>query len=107
MAVRLVSETEEEERARLVLHAVDPSREDTETATPPKETPPGRLQMIELMGTLARILGFRIQLAVGFLGGLGLGFYAASAGSIIALVAFGMYEAFIFAPLAYIAFRRG
>lgn len=105
--VRLLSEVEEAERAKLVLHAVEPSHDDKETASPPKETPPGRLELIELMGTLARILGFRVQLLLAFIGAVGLSGWAVAQHDALALTAAALYNATVLLPILFVAYRRG
>jgi hypothetical protein len=59
------------------------------------------------MGVLARILGFRVQLFAAFLGALGLGGYAVYQANTMALTAAGMFNLMVFAPLCWIAFKRG
>jgi hypothetical protein len=103
--VSLVSEEEAADRARLMIHSLRPIQADEPAAEPSKPSP--RLEMVEMMGVLARILGFRIQLAMAFGGALGLGAYAVDQANAMSLVAFGLYNLMVFAPVAYIAYRRG
>lgn len=105
--VRLVEEVEDVERARLAIHAVQPIREDTETATPPKEGKPGRAELIELMGVLARILGFRVQLLLAFMASAGLSAWAVYKGDVLSIVAAALFSAMVTLPILYVAYRRG
>ena len=107
MTVRLVSETEEAERARLKLHAIQPDPAPKESVSPPKEARPGRADLIEALATLARIAGFRWQLFAAFIGALGVGGYAVVNGSLAALAGAVIYNAMVLLPIAWIAFKRG
>lgn len=107
MGVHLISETEGEEQTRLILKKIGVQPERTEEPAPPKNNPPGRESLIEAMGILARILGFRVQLFVGFLGAAGIGAYSVAQPSPMSLTAAGMFDLLVFAPLAFIAYRRG
>lgn len=110
MVVRLVSETEteSEEQTRLILKSLGVEPEHPEEPRPPKTTPPIKsADVIELMGVLAKILGFRVQLFAGFLGACGIGGYAVYQATPMALVAAGMFNIMVFGPLAWIAHRRG
>lgn len=106
MTVRLVDEIEEAERARLVLKAVQHDPE-PEVPAPPKPTRPGRFELMEAMGVLARILGFRAQLFAGFVAAAVLSGWALASGGILPLVAASLFDVLVFAPLAYLAFRKG
>lgn len=109
MTVRLVSQTEEHptERQRLLLHNVQELQPEREVPQPPRPNPPHREDLIELMGTIARILGFRLHLFLAFLGAAGIGGYAVYKGTPMALTAFGLYALLIFLPMLFSAHKRG
>lgn len=105
MTVHQLGEVDHGERVRLALHAVEPNPE--EHPKPPKAAVPGRMEMLEAMGALARILGFRMQLFAGFLGAVGLGALAVHEGTAMSMAASVIYDMLVFAPLAFIGFKRG
>lgn len=112
MTVRLVDEsfTEEAEQARAVLASVAPPPEPPrEVPTIPKHRPPTRspVELVELMGVLARILGFRMQLFAAFLGAAGIGGYAVHRADTMSLTAAGMYFVLVFLPVLIVTYKRG
>lgn len=113
MGVRLVGEHYEEPSLRLkLLPVADPLQRD-EAPAAPQPAPPGRppqatpAQIMELMAVLARILGFRLQLLLAFLGAAGLGAYAAVHGGVAAGVSAGLYDACVLLPILWVAYKRG
>lgn len=105
MTVHQLGEVDHGERVRLALHAVEPNP--SEQPAPPKFPTLGRMEMLEAMGALARILGFRMQLFAAFLGAVGLGALAVHEASVMSMAASVIYDVLVFGPLAYIGFKRG
>lgn len=107
MGVRAIAETVHDEQpvvTRLKLH--DPGQRD-EMPDRPAPKPPTREDVIELMVTVARVLGFRLQLLLAFLGAVGLGIYAAAHGGWSAMTVFAIYDVVIFLPILGAAHTRG
>lgn len=74
---------------------------------PPAPRPAPHKQIMEVLGVLAVIAGFRLQLFAAFLGAVGLGAYAISNPSTGVLTAMGIYDALVFLPVLYVANKRG
>lgn len=109
MGVRAIAETVHDEPVvtRLLQDvAADPHQRD-ESPARPQPKPPTREDMIELMATVARVLGFRFQLLLAFLGAIGLGTYAAVHGGWSALTVFAIYDVIVFLPILGAAMKRG
>ena len=109
MGVRVVSETDhEDERVHRLIQSVEqthPPRDDD--PKPPKPGPNHRLVLIEIMGTVAKLLGIRMQLFFAFLGAFVLGSYAVYRADATSLVAFGMYAVLVFLPILFVVHRKG
>lgn len=112
MTVRLVDESfsEETEQVRAMLASIAPPPEPPrEVPVLPKPSPPTRspIELVEMMGALARILGFRVQLLLAFLGAAGIGGYAVYRADTMSLIAAAMYDLLVLAPLIFVAYKRG
>lgn len=110
MAVRVVEETGSEEvvRERLRLVGVDmPPERQTEPSYPVQAKPPTRAMMMEVMTSLTRVLGFRLQLLLAFFGAAGLGGVAVYEQTTASLVAAVVYDALVFLPVLWVAYKRG
>lgn len=105
--VRLISEADSETQTRLILKSIGVEPDRPEEPTLPKPASPVKTDLIELMGVLAKILGFRIQLFAGFLGACAIGGYAVYQANLMALLAAGMFNIMVFLPLVFLAHKRG
>lgn len=105
MTVRLVGEEAQSALGAGGFSDILPDRE-TMPAQPVKPPPPIR-DLTELQAQIARIMGFRLQLLLGFLGAAGLSGYSVYDHSTPSMVAAGVYDLLVFLPLLFTAYRRG